>query len=462
MARAKKFTIVLLLLTLLSSFTFAGHSASASRFTGLQASAAFLAEVDSGTILFQQNQDMRHPADGLVRVMTLLLAVSAIENGTASSSEIVEMTESAWQGIAPVSHTLGIEPGEQMSLFDLMHASFLTGAAEASNLIAERIGGSISNFVALMNNRAQELGAVNTQFANASGQHSAIQYTTAADLFIIYREAMSYPLFVEISGSHRFTLRATNVSDARNIIGTNELMDDRTQYFHRHSTSGLVSITYEGGYSFAGYAESEGMSLIVVVLGSDAIIHEDLSVTMRNFSEARRLFEWGFDNFGWHTILDVFELVGRAPVTNGAGADFVNLRPQSSIVRVLENDFPIDSFHRTVVIHSTIAGITLYAPIEAGEVLGEITISRAGVEYGTVLLIANTSIELNRLEHIRMQIVDILATGTARTVLAILFVLLTVYAALVIRYNMIRRRRLQEIRLTKQRLAEERRRNNHG
>ena len=461
MVHFKKFTILLIIAAILMPFLSISSVSAAPEFRNFVGRAAFLAEVDSGQILFERNKDMRLPADRLAKVMTLKIAVLEIELGRADPFDLIEMTESAWANISHVCPTRDILPEEQMTLIDLMYSAFVGGASEAANLIAEHIAGSVREFVSLMNDAVSDLGLNNTYFTNAHGRHSRMQFTTAADQFVIFREAMTFPLFVEISSTHRHTTRATNMSEPRVLVSSNELINPITRYYFTHSSSGIASATYEGGHSYVGFAETEGMSLIVVVLGSDVIMHPDMSATMRNLSEALRLFQWGFNNFGWHTILGAGELVARAPVTHGAGADFVLLRPESSIVMVLENDFPMDSFIRTATIYSVVSGTPLVAPIESGEVLGEITITRGGVEYGTVLLVAMTSIELNRLEYIRMQISDMLGTSAARAIMAILALLVTGYIALIVRYNLLRRQRLQKIAAAKAKLAEERRRNEY-
>jgi D-alanyl-D-alanine carboxypeptidase (penicillin-binding protein 5/6) len=398
----------------------------------------------------------RHPADSLSIIMTIILAIVAIEDGRTSAGELVEMTESAWADLTSRNTTQGILPGEEMTLLDLMYSAFVGGASEACNLIAEHIAGTVDKFVEMMNAYAKELGCENTNFTNPHGQYHDNQYTTAHDQFIIFREAISYQLFLEVSGTFRHTISETNRSDPRRFTGTNSLLNSGGKYYFRYCTSGLASATFEGGYSFVALAESDGMSLIAVVLGSDVIMFEDESAEMRNLTEARRLFEWGFENFGWRTILSSIEPVARAPILHGAGADFINLRPETEIRELLDNEIHLDEFVRTVIIYSEESGETLIAPITAGAVLGEITLTRDGVVYGPIQLIANTSIALHSLESIRMQIMDVLASETARTVIWVLIFLIVGYIALVVRYNVIRIRRLRRIREAKKKLAEER------
>ena len=112
----------------------------------------------------------------------------------------------------PDGSTAGIQPGETMTLGDLMYCAMLGSANEACNIIAVHISGSLSAFVEDMNERAAELGCTGTHFTNTHGLPDADHYTTARDFTLITREAMSHDLFFEISGTVSYTVPATNMS----------------------------------------------------------------------------------------------------------------------------------------------------------------------------------------------------------------------------------------------------------
>jgi len=432
----------------------------AAPFEDIAAESALLTEADTGTILFEHNIDQKHPADALAKIMTLLLAVTAIENEETRLGDIIEMTETAWFDINSNSTTQKIQPGEEMTLVDLMYCAYVGEANEACNLIAEHIDGSVEAFVERMNVYAVELGCTSTNFTNTHGQYNENQFTTARDQFLIFREAMGKELFAEIAGVYRYTVNGEEEADDRTFSSSNLLLNANGKYYFRFCTGGMTSATYEGGYALVSFAESDGLSLISVVLGSNVIILEDESAEMRNLTESRRLFEWGFSEFGWRTVLATFEVVGKAPVIHGAGADFVNLRPEAEIRLLLDKDIPDEDFIRTVTIYSLESGEPLQAPIEADTVLGELTLTRGNDNHGTVNLVANTRIELHRLEYVKMQIAEVLSSSTTRTIIASLSILLILYIALVIRYNVIRRKRLRRIAEAKKRLIEERQSSN--
>ena len=379
------------------------------------AHSALLIETESGTILHETNSDERHPADALARIMTLLLAAEAIESGYHYPDELVG--------------------GGDVSLRDLMHNAFVGGETEAAEMIAYAIGGN-NDFVRLMNTRAREIGVTGTTFTNAHGDHDPGQYTTAYDQYLIFRAAMSFPHFAEIAGS----------------AGASPMQNPGSVYHFIYSVAGTTSISYEGGYSFVGMAEQGGLELISVVLGSDIIALADGAFLMRNLSEAQRLFEWGFGNFSHRIILSPNEPIARAPVVNGAGADYVNMRAESYVQRVLHNSISYDDFERVISIHNVRAGERLYAPVSAGDVLGEIRLMRGNEYYGTVRLVAITNIDLHRFEFFRMQLLEVLGSTPARITLAVLIPICAGYAALVIRYNLKRRERLRNIEAKKKEL----------
>jgi len=464
---ARKFLIPIIIITMLPLLT--PNAQAAEPFVGLVAKTALLAEVDTGAVLFDYNMNAQYPVDSLAKVMTLIIALAAVENDEASIDEIVVMTESARTGISPpTSNALRITAGEEMTLLELMYCAFIGGVNEACNLIAEHIAGSIEAFVEMMNEQAVLLGCMNTNFTNAHGQYNANQYTTASDMFLIYREALCYSYFEDISGTYRYTVSETNKAVQRRLTATNSLLNIGGKYFYRPCTSGLASITYEGGHSFAGFAESDGLSLIVIIFGSDVIMFPDQSAEMRNLTEAARLFAWGFASYSWRTILSQSDLVARAPLKSGAGADYINLRPESEIILLLDNDISEKDFTLRVVLYNDETENPLIAPVEADAALGEVTVTRYDpvtgrtVSYGTIRLLANTGVEMNRLEYIRIQVADVLSGSIARGIIWSLFILVALYAALVIRYNIVRLRRIRRVREAKRKLIEERRQEESG
>jgi len=237
------------------------------------------------------------------------------------------------------------------------------------------------------------------------------------------------------------------------------LINQGSRYYYRYCIAGRDSVTFEGGHSLVAMAEEDGLSLISVDLGSNDAIVEDGSAELRNFMEVLRLFQWGYSNFAWRDVLKTTDLLRRVPILHGSGADFVNARPESSLSLLLNNSVTTESFTRDIIIYSDEADDPLVAPISSGDILGGVTVSRNGIIYATLNLVATTDVNLNGFEHIRRQVIDMLSTPLARNIIIILVLLIVIYALLVIRYNIVRANRLRRIKNAKNDIIKERHEN---
>ena len=455
---ARKIAVILILLLMMQAIP-SLHVAASYDFRDLAARAAILVEKDSGVILFESDMHLRHPADGLAKIMTLLLASYAVENDDVSDHELVKMTEQAWVDMNNLSTTQDIQPGEVMTFIDLMYSAYVGNANEACNMIAIRLGGSIESFVAMMNRMASDLGAENTRFTNPHGQYNVLQYTTAYDQYLIFSEAMKSSLFAEVASTFRHITESNDETESRILTTSNALLNQNSRYYYRQCIAGRDSATFEGGYSLVAFVEEEGLSLISVILGSDVLMFEDESTDMRNYSETIRMIQWGYSNFEWRDILKTTDLLARVPVLHGSGTDSVNVRPESSLSLLLNNAVSTESFIRQVIIFSDVNNEPLVAPIEAGAILGEVIITREGIQYARIYLVANTNVDLSGIEYIRGQVAALLATNTARTILFVLIGLIVLYIVLVIRYNIVRANRLRRIKNAKEDIIRERHQN---
>ncbi|MDR2591066.1 MAG: hypothetical protein LBC71_08800 [Oscillospiraceae bacterium] len=457
----KKLAIFLTLILVLQLFPWSSSEAF-EPFGNIAARSAILADMETGLILFELDSQSRQPADGLTRIMTLYIASLLVENDEISDNELVIMTETAWEGLGAYNSEQNppqIRPGETMTFIDLMYSAYSGRFPEACNMIALRIAGSISSFVMLMNEKVADLKLENTRFVNPHGLHHENQYTSAYDMFLLYNEATSSMLFNEISSSFRHTTEQIDDSPIRTITSSNDMLNQNSRYYYRSCLSGISSATYEGGYSLVASAREDDLSLISVILGSNAIMNDDNSTNMRNFTETHRLFMWGYTQYGWREIIKTTDLLERVPIKHGAGADFVNVRPNESLTLLLRKSVPSDAFIKDIRIFYNEDYNPLVAPIEAGVVLGEVIVSYQNVEYARIELVSNTSIDLNGIEFIRLQVFALLSTPLVRNIIIILILIVLAYVALVVRYNIVRAKRLRRIKLAKEDIANERHKN---
>ena len=170
------------------------------------AKAALLVDLNTGRTVYEQDADERIYPASLTKIMTCLLA---LENGNLS--DVVTVSASALEDLDIDSSVAGLQVGEQMTLENLLYCMMVVSGNDACNVIAEHIAGSITDFVRMMNQRAYELGCLNTHFSNPHGLHDENHYTTARDLSIITQAALKSENFRQIVDTYEYQLPDDNV-----------------------------------------------------------------------------------------------------------------------------------------------------------------------------------------------------------------------------------------------------------
>lgn len=415
-----------------------------------EAEAVMLVDIATGNTIYSKNEgDQRAPAS-LTKVMTVLVAMEAVENGERSLGDAVTASSNSTFDLIDDGSTANIVPGETMSLENLIYCALVKSANEACNIIAEHISGSISAFVERMNARASELGCTGTHFANTHGLPSSDHYTTASDMSIIALAAISHPRFMEICNTPEITIDATNVSDSRHLVNTNGLIAQNAEpysgYYYEPAKGVKTGHTDAAGYCLISTAEKNGMNYLCVVMGGKATSSAE-GVNYGNFTDSIKLYEWAFANFSYRDILKMTDAIRDIPVAMGSGADHVSVHPQESVRVLLANDDNLESFVQRIKIYSEESGEKLVAPINAGEVLGEISIERDGVVYGSSPLIASSSIGLSYSQFITTRIKETISKPVVLICMMIIAVLLVAYIFLVVRYRLSRRKYLKNQKL---------------
>ena len=450
MQKIKIFPLILLICLMLCGVA---PSAYALDDPSLQAKAVLLADMNSGEILYSKNADERRSPASLTKIMTGLLAVEALESGQCRMDDMVTAGSDTWQGLSEDSSNSNIQPGEQMTYKDLLYCAIGHSANEACNVLATYIAGSIEAFVQMMNDRAAELGCTNTHFLDTNGLSNDGHYTTAYDLYLITREAMSHPDFVAICDSDYYKTQPTNMSGSREIYNSNALISNGGYYAQQAINNLGHNYLYEGasgvktgytraaGYCLVSTAERNGIHVLAVVMGCGGELNTQ-EPEYGNFVDSIALYDWTFDNFSYRTLLSASQFSQKVTVDLADGDGSVILRPTEDIRALLPNDIDDASIATDVSIYED----KLVAPIEAGTELGEVRISAGGREYGVVKLVNPTAVELSRGEYIKQQLKSFFSKGWVIAIIVIVAVIAAAYLILVARYRRLRRRHLQERR----------------
>lgn len=331
----------------------------------IYAETAVLMDADTGQVLYGKQQHKRMYPASLTKIMTCLLAM---ENGRYS--DIVTVTEEG--SSLPVVGTthIALTEGEQLTLEQLTYATMVRSANDAANSVALHLSGSMPMFAKIMNERAAQLGAVDSHFVNASGLPDDNHYTTAYDLAVITRAAMQYPEFVKFAGTQKYVIPPTNKNkESRELVHGNYMFTLNDTYDGAYA--GKTGWTEEAGQTLMTIAERNGVTLICVVMKS-------AGVTDAQFKDSTALFDYGFDNFRRVVIPeDRFPTQQIEYTLEGGAVQYARLYPAQEKMQVLlpsgveESDLQIVTQMPSVLTEKDLARIRveIRVPDVANEVM---------------------------------------------------------------------------------------------
>ena len=321
----------------------------------LNCAAALLMELDSGQIIFQMNADSPRPVASVTKVMTILLALEALDAGRISPEQPVTISESA-AGMGGSQVLLDV--GETQDVDTLLKCMIVGSANDAAVALAEALYGSEALCADAMNRRAAELGMADTHFVNCTGLPADGQHTTARDVAIMSRQMFAHPRYFDYSA---VWMEDIDHGDGRatQLVNTNKLLR-----LYDGCDGGKTGSTKEAGYCVSATASRGGMRLIAVVLGAAS--------GKERFAIARQMFDYGFANYRRYPVAQRGTKVkGRLPVTGGE---------QDGVGLVLDGDLTLllNKGDEQRVALSPDLPESVPAPIRAGDVVGHVQVALDG------------------------------------------------------------------------------------
>lgn len=439
----KKFKILpILLVTLLFAALLPVSALADESEPEVTANAVVLADAATGEVYFSKNGDrILHPAS-TTKMMTGLLVAEAIDRGEIALTDEVTASDDCQYNMDELSSHANpaIQPGEVMTVQDLLYCAMLVSANEACNILAEYISGSVEDFVDEMNARAEELGCVDTNFVNCNGIEHSDHYTTAADLARMAQAAVKNTTLMSVCSTVEYTVPANNVADARTLKNTNELLQTGSDHYYEYAYGIKTGFFTNAGYCLVSAAAYNDMDVVCVVLGSEE--------TGDQFVDTLAVFDWFYDNYSNRQILSSTETIMTVPVELGT-ADATGVRADTAVTKVLPVDYETTDLKYSVILYHDVEGRTLEAPVNAGEALGEVTVLLDGEEIGMAYLVATTTVEMSRMEYLRSQVQELFQTPVVRRIITLLIILLAIYVLLIVFYYYQRVRHLRSVRQAK-------------
>ena len=333
---------------------------------GLNAKSAILMEESTGNILYESNPDERLPIASVTKVMTMLLIMEAVDSGKISLDDMVTVSENA---MSYGGSTMFLETGEQLTVNDMLKGIAVASANDGCVAMAEHLAGSESAFVDMMNEKAKELGMENTHFMNTNGLDEDDHYSSARDVAIMSRELMKHETIFNYTSIWMDTLRGGKFQ----LANTNKLIR-----FYDGANGLKTGSTSKALCCLSAAAKRNDMQLIAVVLGAPT--------SAERFASAKSLLNYGFANYAVNTQITAGDEVQKIAVEKGVDKEVGVVAGDSCSTLVKKGQE--DNITKEIKIDETIT-----APIEAGQKIGTMTISRDGEVIADIDLNASSAVE---------------------------------------------------------------------
>ncbi len=298
-----------------------------------------LMEATTMRVLSEKNPHSKLPMASTTKIMTCLLA---IEQG-----DLQEVVTVPKEGAGVEGSSMYLVEGEKLPLLDLVYGLMISSGNDAAVTIAIHVSGSVEAFAELMNNRAQEIGAINTNFVTPNGLHDDEHYTTAYDLALISSFALANPVFAEIVSTQSKHIPADEDSADHYLTNKNKIL-----YEYDGGNGIKTGYTSDAGKCLAASAYRDGMQLVAVVLNDSNM-----------FEDCMSLFNMGFSSYSMVNVAAPGDSYGQLPVTEGVNS-FVNTTTFTEI------NLPLSQNEVNILSESVQLEQSVSAPVRAGELVG--------------------------------------------------------------------------------------------
>ena len=332
----------------------------------IKAKSVVLMEPNTGKVLYESNSDEKLPPASITKIMSLLLVMEAIDRGDISLETVVTASEHA---CSMGGSQIWLEPGETMTVNDLLKAAVIASANDACVALGETVAGSEEGFVALMNERAGELGMTNTHFVNCTGLDAEGHLTSAYDVALMSSALIKHDLIKDYSTVWMDTLR----DGKSELVNTNKL-----GRFYEGTTGLKTGTTGSAKYCLSATAERNGLELVAVVMAGES--------SNDRFGGAKKLLDYGFANYNYSSIDAGLEGKLKLEVLKGTQKT-VEVSPQSTL-NVLLPKSASGKIERKTVLSENVT-----APVKKGDVLGTVTVTLDGEQLGEIPLVAKNSVK---------------------------------------------------------------------
>ena len=350
----------------------------------VNAKAAVLMDASTGQVLYSINENEKLYPASVTKIMPLLLFMEALDSGKIALTDTVTASPTA---ASKGGSQIWLKEGEQMTVDELLRATAIASANDACTALGEHIAGSEVGFVKMMNDRAGQLGMVNTNFVNCSGldDDTTEHLTTAYDIALMSKELLSHERIKTYTTVWMDSLR----NGETQLVNTNKLVR-----FYSGTTGLKTGTTTKAGYCLSASAERDGLHLIAVVMGAEN--------STDRFESAKAMLNWGFANFETVTPEIDSSLFGEVEILRGV---------EESIRPVITGVVPLTlkSGEKSQIKTQVDICENVEAPVEKNQTLGTVTIKIGDREIAKYNLVSEKEVEKTNIGHIMLRFLRSLA-----------------------------------------------------
>lgn len=317
-----------------------------------------------------------------------------------------------------------------------------TTTTTTSDSSSSGVSESSQYFVSLMNEKARELGCMDTHFVNPHGLNDSNHYSTARDLAKIVSYATTLPYFSQIVSQTSYTLPATNiVSEERTVTSTNKMLSSAEEYYYMYANGIKTGSHDQAGYCIAASATYEGYTYVCICLGSPMVDSNGETINYHGeMVDAATLFRWAFLNLSMKNVAEAGDLLAEVNLEYAWNQDKLQLVAAENVSAILPSDVSTSSILCDVDIPETVQ-----APVKKGDVIGTATFTYAGEKIATVNLVASESVERSQLIQTIQTTAGAFASPLVLAVIALVLVAIFIYIVVRLMYNK-RKKKMRKIK----------------
>jgi D-alanyl-D-alanine carboxypeptidase (penicillin-binding protein 5/6) len=372
----------------------------------LYSEAAYMVNMDTGEVLVDIDSEEERVPASLTKIMTavVLLDETGGDESYLKKTYVSAGSEAFDELYDTGASTADIQPNEEVSYYDLLAALLIPSACEAANIIAINIGGSINGFCDMMNDKAEELGMTNSHFSNAHGLFTQQNYSSCKDIATLCKYAIEhYSVFRDIVAMPSYQMESTDYHETGStILNTNYMLNSYSDYYYSYVKGIKTGSLDSAGRCLASYATMDGTTYLTVTMGAPMNkLTEDVkkgeedpssiygnTYVYYNILDHIALYEWAFGMLESTDFINENSEVRDVSVQYGKNADYANLKPANGYQQMWPSNISVDDVEKVVTVKDNIV-----APVEIGDVLGQMDLVYNGEVIASIDLVSTTKVE---------------------------------------------------------------------